>query len=66
MEEWIENKLDEKEKEWDAPIGERLLKMVIVGTVSVLATAVASTTYDHFAKKSKELPAPTEQEPTES
>lgn len=54
MDEWINEHLDEKEEEWNQPIGERLLKMVIVGAVSVVATSLASAAYDKAFRKELE------------
>lgn len=46
MNEFIEHKLDEIEDEWERPIGERLLKVVVIGVATVLFGWGAESLYD--------------------
>lgn len=55
---FVEGHLDDFEEDLDQPIGERLLKMVIVGTVGIIATSIASAIYDLVRRGEDEEEAP--------
>ena len=54
MDEFIEKKLDEFEEDWERPIGQRILKVVVIGVATTLFAWFAEDVYDRIRDRNSD------------
>jgi hypothetical protein len=54
MRKFIEERLEEQEAEWENPLGERLLKLILVGAAGLLASWAAEKTFDQVVENRRQ------------